>query len=55
MSRNDLVNPDAGQLIRRRHSRASLALATPSQDELLPLLVNRLDSTESILPYDYYQ
>ena len=25
------------------------------QDEALPLLVNRLDSTESIIPYDYYQ
>eukprot|EP00036_Acanthoecidae_sp_10tr_P016848 CAMPEP_0206308858 /NCGR_PEP_ID=MMETSP0106_2-20121207/12079_1 /ASSEMBLY_ACC=CAM_ASM_000206 /TAXON_ID=81532 /ORGANISM="Acanthoeca-like sp., Strain 10tr" /LENGTH=732 /DNA_ID=CAMNT_0053739917 /DNA_START=132 /DNA_END=2325 /DNA_ORIENTATION=+ len=24
------------------------------KDELLPLLVNRLDSTESIIPYDYY-
>jgi len=25
------------------------------QEEVLPLLVNRLDSTESIVPFDYYQ
>lgn len=32
-----------------------LDLTDKTQDELLPLLVNRLDSTESIIPYDYYQ